>query len=109
MNQEANSAEGIQPLDRNSLWDAVDVHWCDSHKVDGYLAGDFHGEILECGWYYEPLMQLTLSVYSPRERCEGPRGPFTTSEIALAAAINEAFCMNSDGHHLGGTFDNSGE
>ena len=102
MNREANSAEGIQLLDRNGLWDAVDVLWCDSHWVDGYLAGNFYGEALECGWYYEPLMRVGPNVHSPRERCEGPRGPYVTSEQALGAAIDEAFYSSDNRQLLGG-------
>lgn len=109
MNREANSAEGIQPLDRNGLWDAVDVHWCDTHEVDGYLAADFYGETLECGWYFEPLVRVGPNVHSPREHCEGPRGPYATSEKALGAAIEEAFYSNDKRQHISGNSEETKE
>lgn len=102
MNREANGVQGIQPLDRNGLWNAVDVLWCDGHEVDGYLAADFYGEVLECGWYYEPLMRVGPNVHSPREHCEGPRGPYVTSEQALDAAIDEALCSKDNRDYIGG-------
>jgi len=109
MNREANGVQGIQPFERNGLWDAVDVHWCDSHEVDGYLAGDFYGEALECGGYYEPLVQVDPNAYSPREHCEGLRGPFITSEQALHAAIDEVIYSGEVRQNLGCDFDETEE
>ena len=90
MNRAANSVEGIQSLQVDSKWDAVDVIWCDRFGVDGYLSADFYGVVLRPGWYYEPLVQVEPNGYTTPERCEGPRGPFTTSEQALCSALEEA-------------------
>ncbi|MCF6285902.1 MAG: hypothetical protein L3K26_12000 [Candidatus Hydrogenedentes bacterium] len=89
MNRKANSMSGIHRFKGSEHWDGVDIIWCDSEAVDGYLHANYYGEVLPAGWYYEPLVLVGQREYTPRERCEGPRGPYATSNQAFRAAVFE--------------------